>query len=188
LSYPALFSSLIMIDPVIIHPGSDQKYTIALIRGALNRRDGWTSREEALKSFRSNPFFASWDPEVLNVYCKRGLYESPTGELKLKTPGVQEAIVYLDTRTSNEVFQRLIDLDKRIEIRWVMPDGSGSYEVGGAGHAPILCSRRLKNSSNIKIPHTTHLIPQEAPSALASEVGDFLKRNYGQNLTLKGRL
>lgn len=44
--------------------------------------------------------------------------------MRLKTSGVQEALVYAEARTPYEVYERLPALDKRIALRWVLP-GAG---------------------------------------------------------------
>jgi hypothetical protein len=38
-------------------------------------------------------------------------------------PGIQEGIVFSETHTEREVYQRLSELDEKIELRWIMPDG-----------------------------------------------------------------
>lgn len=43
-------------------------------------------------------------------------------------PGIQEAIVFAATLTQFEVYQRMRDLDERIELRWVVPGKSGAGE------------------------------------------------------------
>jgi hypothetical protein len=41
-------------------------------------------REEAMNSFKRNPFFAIWDPSVLEIYVQCALYEDKHG-VRLKT-------------------------------------------------------------------------------------------------------
>lgn len=187
LTFPALFDAIIFVDPVIVMPGryksTDDKYANALVRGAISRRDEWASREEAFNSFQSSPFFKVWHPSVVRTYCDRGIHH-PAGEkgpAKLKMPGVQEAIVFVDTTTPTEVFQLLPMLDKRIELRWVMPGRVDNSEIGGPGHGNILCWRRPENSSNVRISKAGHLITQEAPHELADEIDAFLGRKYGSS-------
>jgi hypothetical protein len=44
-----------------------------LVRGAINRRDIWPSREEAFKLLQSRPAWKVWDERVLKIYVV-GLY------------------------------------------------------------------------------------------------------------------
>lgn len=155
LTHPALFSSLILIDPVIVKP----KHNISvesvaagrLVLGALMRRDTWPSqyvtlsphpqlpdsstslyRGEALQVLSKNPFFGAWDPAVLKIYIECGTYLTTDASgkpvVRLKMSGIQEAIVFSETHTEYEVFHRLPELDEQIALKWIMPGKSGAFE------------------------------------------------------------
>lgn len=86
--FKRLFSSIILVDPIIAgtlptNPDGD-KFIGGMMTGALSRRDHWSSREEALRLFKSSPFFQRWDPTTLDVYIECGLYEDPNGGFRLK--------------------------------------------------------------------------------------------------------
>ncbi len=91
-----------------------------------------SNREEALASFQKNPFFNSWDPEVLKIYVECGLHDTEDSDgrpvTQLKMPGIQEAIVFAATLTQFEVHERMKNLDERIELRWVVPGKPGAGE------------------------------------------------------------
>lgn len=58
------------------------------------------------------------------------MYDTEDGQVTLKTPSLQEAIMFVDTFTGgNEAWVRLFrgELDERIEVRWVVP-GFGEKE------------------------------------------------------------
>ena len=82
-------------------------------------------RQEAFDILSKTPFFGAWDPEVLKLYVECGTTPSRDSDgkpiIRLKMPGVQEAIVFSETHTEREVFQRLRELDERIALRWIMP-------------------------------------------------------------------
>ncbi|KAG6860707.1 hypothetical protein C0995_008292 [Termitomyces sp. Mi166 len=188
LTQPKLFSSVILIDPVILKPTgsliheSEQKNR--LVFGALTRRETWSSREEAFQVLSESPFFGAWDPAVLKVYIECGTYDTidpVTGKsmIRLKMPGMQEAIVFSETHTKSEVFQRLPTLDERIELRWIVPGKPGTEDrFGPPGSTRERVWVRPKNASNIKIPNAGHLIAQEAPQALARDLQEFLRKRY----------
>ncbi|KAJ3564589.1 hypothetical protein NP233_g8198 [Leucocoprinus birnbaumii] len=198
LENPKLFSSLILIDPVIIKPYDLEEHAHAdsrtnnLIYGALSRREEWLSREDALTGFKKNPFFNVWDPKALEVYINHGLYETKdsTGQpiVKLKTPGIQEAVCFAGTLTQFETFQRLKDLDQSVELRWIVPGKPGAGELGAPGSTHLRVWVRPKNSSNVRILKAGHLIPQEAPQELAHEICGFIQRKYGHVETIKSNL
>lgn len=90
------------------------------------------SREEALESFAKTQFFGSWDPEVLRIYVECGTTPSRDSSgnpvICLKMPGIHEAMVFSETHTECEVYQRLPELDERIELRWIMPGHAEATE------------------------------------------------------------
>ena len=77
-------------------------------------------REEAHKQFAATPFFAAWNPAALAVYVACALYDAPDGVVRLKMPGVQEAVCFAEEYTPSETFELLAGLDPRIETRWVV--------------------------------------------------------------------
>ncbi|KAF8892936.1 Alpha/Beta hydrolase protein [Infundibulicybe gibba] len=187
LMYPILFSSLVLIDPVIVKPAanydsSNASHAMRLVLGALSRRSAWDSKREALALFQESPFFGAWDPEVLRTYLECGLYpvkdENGREIIRLKMPGIQEAIVFAETHTELEVWQQLGGLEERIELRWIVPGRAGANEIGGPGATQERVWLRPKNSSNVRIPTAGHLIPQEAPRELAEELENFLLTRY----------
>lgn len=148
-------------DPVIVQPRTHPVYD--LVKGALQRRDRWASREEALRLLQANPFFGAWHPSVLQAYVEYGLtpVPPPKGGVKLKMPGVQEAICFADMITACEVWELIEGLDERIALRWVIPGkgGIGAQSVGGGGeYARVRVWRRPKNSSNVAISNAGHLV------------------------------
>ncbi|KAF4612863.1 hypothetical protein D9613_011151 [Agrocybe pediades] len=182
--YPQLFDALYLIDPVILQPYNQPKpYVLRdLASGALNRRETWSSREEAYESFKRNPFFAAWDDEVLKIYVECGLYETTdeSGErvAKLKMPGVQEAVVFAEVHTEHEVFDRLSRLDDRIAIRWAMPGKPGAPELGRPGDTKTKVWVRPNNATNTRILGGGHLIPQEAPQELAEDLKEYVLERF----------
>ncbi|KAG6841357.1 hypothetical protein C0991_011900 [Blastosporella zonata] len=187
LTLPKLFSSIFLIDPVIVKPTGNLLHESGrankLVQGAILRRETWSSREEALRVLSQSPFFGAWDPSVLKLYIECGTYDTRDPEtgnpiIRLKMPGMQEAIVFSETHTEFEVFERLPTLDERIELRWVVPGKPDAGEFGPPGSTRERVWVRPRNASNIRIPNAGHLIPQEAPQALARDIEDFLQRRY----------
>ncbi|TFK31945.1 Alpha/beta hydrolase family-domain-containing protein [Crucibulum laeve] len=190
--HPQLFSSIVLVDPVIIKPTDDinsmlhDPHTSTLVLGSLTRRETWSSREEALASFQKSPFFCSWDPAVLRVYVECGIHlipspsssSAPSTIAKLKTPGIQEAIVFSETHTEYETFQQMPTLDERIALHWVVPGKAGAGEFGPPGGTGRRVWVRPKNASNVRIPGAGHLVAQERPASLAEDLAEFLLQRY----------
>ncbi|KAG1723855.1 hypothetical protein EDB19DRAFT_1898004 [Suillus lakei] len=168
LNFPTLFSSMILIDPMIDTYTEFPWEHIQLVVGlTLVRREQWPSREDAFRSFKSSPMFSAWHPDVLQLFVDYGLYECGSGSVRLKTPPIHEAI---------ELMERL---DENIELLWILP-GKETREVSMMERvSKERVWRRPANSSNIIIKSSDHLIPQESPEALAQIMADFLHRKYG---------
>src|SRR5690348_15148828 len=76
LIHPRLFATLILLDPVIAaHP---KKTSSGPVASSTFRRDLWPTREAAIASFKSSPFYQVWDPRVLKAWNEYGIRETPT--------------------------------------------------------------------------------------------------------------
>ncbi|CAE6467964.1 unnamed protein product [Rhizoctonia solani] len=181
---PKLFSSLILLDPVIYPsyavrgPGID-----ALTKGALVRRDHWPDRESAKAGLLNSPFFQAWHPDVLADYVKYGIVEDGQG-VRLKCSGYQEAVTFGENaRLPCEVWELLPTMDERIPVKWIM-DSTNARVTGGPEFTQHTVWRRPANSTNVQIKGASHLIPHEAPEALAHEILDFIEKHH----TVKSKL
>ena len=57
---------------------------------------------------------------MLDIYIECGLYEADDGQVKLKMPGIQEAVCFAENHAPYETFELLAGLDERIELRWLV--------------------------------------------------------------------
>ena len=78
-------------------------------------------------------------------------------------PGILEAVNFSHLVTRFEVYQRLVDLDERIVLRWLMPGKPGSDELGPPGSTKYRVWVRPKNSSNKRILGGGHLVRLVSP-------------------------
>ncbi|KAJ1301022.1 hypothetical protein OPQ81_003445 [Rhizoctonia solani] len=177
---PKLFSSIILLDPVIYPSYAMRGPGIhALTKGALIRREHWPDRESAKSGFLKSPFFQTWHPDVLADYIKYGTIEDEEG-VRLKCSGYQEAVTFGENaRLPCEVWELLPTLDERIPIKWIMDCTQAGVSVtGGPEYTRHTVWRRPSNSTNTQIKGTGHLIPQEAPEALAGEILEFIHTHH----------
>ncbi|KAG1872917.1 Alpha/beta hydrolase family-domain-containing protein [Suillus subalutaceus] len=178
LHFPALFSSIILVDAVIdTYQGPMWELMQAFVGATLIRRDQWPSREDALRSFKSSPLFSAWHPDVLRLYVDFGLYEDESGCVRLKMPPVHEALVLANPRARREAWELMEKLDEKIELLWILP-GKDILDMSISEVIKQRPWRRPANSSNIIFKSTGHLIPQESPEELARVMADFLHRKY----------
>ncbi|KIJ22692.1 hypothetical protein M422DRAFT_276845 [Sphaerobolus stellatus SS14] len=146
---------------------------------AAQRRSTWNSQEEAAAGFKKSPFFAAWDPTVLDKYIQYAIAPNPggpEGSVMLKMSGVQECIVFLDHPTSHETWFLLPRLNPRIDLFYIL-SGKDTSVVGGERASRETVWRRRGKVSNVVLP-VGHLIPQEAPEEFAKLVVDFLVQKY----------
>ncbi|CAE6478454.1 hypothetical protein ACGC1H_006298 [Rhizoctonia solani] len=175
---PKLFSSIMLVDPVIYPSYAIRAPGInSLTMGALARRDHWPDRESAQAGFLSSPFFRAWHPDVLADYINHGIVQDDQG-VRLKCSGYQEAVTFGEnSRLPCEVWELLPTLDERIPIKWIM-DSDKATVTGGPEFTQHTVWRRPANSTNVRIQGAGHLIPQEAPEALAREIHDFIQQHH----------
>jgi pimeloyl-ACP methyl ester carboxylesterase len=77
LMHPRLFTSLILIDPVIQRlPSAEGNFGPA--KASTTRRELWPSRQAAAEKLKSSKFYKAWDPRVLDRWIQYGLRELPT--------------------------------------------------------------------------------------------------------------
>jgi pimeloyl-ACP methyl ester carboxylesterase len=179
--YPALWSSLIPLDPLFspyLFEDADRVAALKpVIANTIRRRDFWKTREEAFLSFSANPFFAVWHPSALHSFVTHALYDDPvTGGVRLKMPPVQEGVVY-ECRAYAEIWQLLPTLDSRVDLFWIMA-GVKAWFPRPDGVDQTLVWRRPQNARNIII-GCGHGVPLERPKELADELAAFLQRKFG---------
>ncbi|CDO74601.1 hypothetical protein BN946_scf184586.g6 [Trametes cinnabarina] len=170
IAYPILFKSIILVDAMVMPSHGttiSTESTRNYVRGAIQRRDGWSSRDEARRQFAATPFFAAWDPTVLDIYVECGLHEAQDGQVKLKMPGIQEAVCFAENHVPQETFELLSKLDERVELRWLV---AGKLSPQEHDIRRKVVWRRPANSSHVRMFSAGHLIAQESPG----DVGEFV--------------
>jgi pimeloyl-ACP methyl ester carboxylesterase len=78
LMHPRLLSSLVLLDPVLARFQRRADYGLGPMLNTAHRRDLWPSRADAVASFARSPFYATWDPRVLERWNNHGLRDCPT--------------------------------------------------------------------------------------------------------------
>lgn len=126
--HPRLFSTVVLMDPVIQSHGSAMAGLAPAYPSSI-RRDLWPSRAEAEASFRKSKFYSTWDSRVLDRWCQYGVRETPTalypneeGTVTLSTTKHQECFHFLRpsfgafSEGGETVINRdlVIDMDARV--------------------------------------------------------------------------
>ena len=77
LMHPRLFSTLVLIDPVIQRMPS-MRGNAGPAKASTMRRDRWPSRNAAAASYKRSKFYQTWDQRVLDKWIEYGLRDTPT--------------------------------------------------------------------------------------------------------------
>lgn len=77
LMHPRLFTTLVLIDPVLARLNLAEGTTPAAV-ASTRRRDRWPNRKAAETGFLKSKFYQSWDPRVFKNWIQYGLRDLPT--------------------------------------------------------------------------------------------------------------
>lgn len=77
LMHPRLFTTLVLVDPVIQRV-LDTVGNYSPTKMSAKRRDRWSSRAAAKEAFLRSKFYQAWDPRVLEKWIQHGLRDLPT--------------------------------------------------------------------------------------------------------------
>ena len=199
---PALFSSLVLVDPVLSPPTMfDPRKTALVAMGALRRRGVWNSRKEAKESFLAKPFFRAWDPRIVDGYVDLGMHELGTGQVALKTKPFYEAvspsfaalakfpphleqtpaqkqITFLGSLcdTSLRSTLRLQDLTRCLPLHYIFADTGRSMLPEEA--TSYLLEHATPHATWTRVPGAGHLVSLEKPTETAHRLAEFLETTY----------
>ncbi|KDQ15271.1 hypothetical protein BOTBODRAFT_65628 [Botryobasidium botryosum FD-172 SS1] len=185
-AYPKLFKSLILVDSMTIPEwvrakDKHRKYEAL----CMSRQFVWPNEDEARAAVKASAYYRAWAPIAVESYLKSNLRpltpaESPTGGVRLKCHPWFESVMLMERLAVYETWELLETLDPSIPIHWVW--GAKSERTGGPPVQQQTSWRRAKGQgrdSNDLLGSVGHLIPQEAPEALADCIFRFLDELYG---------
>lgn len=175
LQYPKLFHSLILVDPIIVPPrhfdsGAGKKLMTSFMKGSLLQQSTWMNwvvAEECLRQYRP---YRSWDPAAFDRLIDYGLQENEGrggSQVQLKTSSINATVLYADPITPSTVYSLLHQLDAGIQLNWVLPESGG---IIGPSITQKMIGLRSVNSKSMKIPGTSHFIPQDRPKDFADAI------------------
>jgi pimeloyl-ACP methyl ester carboxylesterase len=180
LKEPQRFRKLVLIDPVIfplrmiwlwkaiyalglgyrLHP---------LVKGALKRRSTFESRQAMYDNYRKKPVFSRLSDPALADYVDALACEQLDGTMQLCYPPEWEARIYVTSMLADLALWR--DLPKLkppvLLIRGQHTDTTWESTTRSF-------QKKLPNARVVTLPDTTHLLPLEAPQAVADLIMEFL--------------
>jgi pimeloyl-ACP methyl ester carboxylesterase len=179
ISQPAIFSALLLVDPVIFPP---EHYGAAPPDASfiLRRRNRWASPAEMFDRFRTRPPFASWQPEALRNYCDFALL--PDGDsFVLACPPALEAATYSQCNApESNLYAGIPNVRQPATVlRAGTTAAPGILDLSASPTAPDLASK-FANGRDVLLPDHNHYIPMEDPELLAAEIAHFYSNGSGR--------
>lgn len=173
--HPERFRGLVLLDPVIMprrmlpllwamrRLGQHRRFPLA--QGAARRRNCFSSIEEARKRLQGRGAFANFTAAALEGYLAGGLRPHPLGGYRLAWPRDWEAHIFA-----------LVPLDtwdalSRLRVPLLLIRGTSSELMTNSTWRQL--AQRLPQAQFVDIP-AGHMLPMEAPSAVAAALNDWL--------------
>ena len=176
-SDPGLFSAVVAVDPLVF-TGAHSLFwgtvkavglggRISLVRGARRRRELFSDRGEARKTYASKRVFAGWDPEVLDDYLDAGMIELPQGGVRLLYPREWEARIF--SVAPHNLWAQL----RKVSAPTLFVQGEHSDTFLDAARARV--EKEVPASSTAVVADSSHFLPMERPAELARVIDEFLE-------------
>lgn len=176
---PEAFRALVLVEPVFLPPAlideirRDPRFAaerLPLVRTALNRRRRFPNHAAAFAHWRPKPVFARIPDAVLwdHVHAALRAAADASGELELACPPEWEAHIYATPPTD------VWDLVPRLQPPTLALRGAETDTI--MPDAWELWRRLQPGAAFVELPDVGHLLPLEAPEAVAGVVGSWLGR------------
>jgi pimeloyl-ACP methyl ester carboxylesterase len=176
---PELFSSLLLVDPVILPRSAYVGLRDMEDHFAARRRNTWASPEEMFERFKDRPPFNVWEPAVLKDYCDYGLLPAPEGEgYVLACPPEIEAATYAGS-ASDDIYEQIATVTIPVRIlRARERNGPIAGDMSGSPTNPDLASH-FANAVDMPLPQYTHFMPMQDPGFIAAQVKELAAQGTG---------
>ncbi len=171
--HPALFTALLLVDPVIF-PAHVYGQVLEGEHFAARRRNEWPSPEAMFERFRHRPPFNRWKTEVLHDYCQYGLLPAPDGTgYILACPPPIEAAIYAGA-TTESIYAELATIQVPTVILRGHPHVlNAATDLSASPTAPDLV-RHFAHGRDVALLNHSHFIPMETPTLVAGYIRDLL--------------
>jgi pimeloyl-ACP methyl ester carboxylesterase len=176
---PGVFTSLVLVDPVIMAP--------EIYGGEVSEHSGWLSEEGEHPVARRKNFFADadamfanfkgrgsyglWREDVLMDYCTYGLVPNPEGDgFVLACPPQVEAAIYMGSAGMN-IYDQIHKIEIPVRILRAKPRDSDRQEMDFST-SPTWegLASEFAQGTDIYLPELTHFIPMQDPELVARHI------------------
>lgn len=163
---PALFSALVVFEPIVFPPPAPDappRPENPLAGGARKRRASFESFEAALENFSAKPPMATFHPDARAAYVRHGFKPSPEGGVELKCLPEHEARTY-ETGGSSGAWETLEEISVPV---WVVSGAPAPFQPSSFARA---VAERIPGSHYVQYDELGHFGPLERPDIIAALV------------------
>jgi pimeloyl-ACP methyl ester carboxylesterase len=160
--HPALFSRLVIYEPVVFPPAeaADQAEPPQLAAFARRRRTTFASFDAAIANFSSKPPLSRFTPAALGAYVRHGFREDHDGHVHLKCEPELEATTY-EMSGSQHTWDLLADIDVPVLVVCGTPEPDSPAQYAQA------VADRLANGTYVQLDELDHFGPMTHPGMVA---------------------
>ncbi len=180
---PGRFSSLLLVDPVLMAPdsysaGAGGAEPDPSDHPVSRRRNAWDSADQMIARFADRPPYNSWKPEVLADYCRYGLVPAADGGLELACPPHLEASAYLGS-AGRDIYPLIAKIDCPVTVLRARNGArTSALDFSISPTWPDLAAH-FRHGRDVHWPDLSHFIPMEAPERLALLIAEHLTGQQG---------
>src|SRR5580693_5159366 len=168
---PEVFSSLLLLDPVI-RPRDGYVGAWRESHFVAKRRNRWASPQEMFDRFKDRAPFAAWDRAVLRDYCDYGVLPDGDGFVLACPPHIEASVYENSPMPASNIYPEIdsIRIPVRV-VRSVKPVDPADI-MSRSPTASDLASN-FAHGADICVAEYSHFIPMEGPEFVAKLIGDL---------------
>jgi pimeloyl-ACP methyl ester carboxylesterase len=167
--HPAIFSALVLVDPVIFPPeyyGAPPPDASYIAR----RRNRWASPAEMFERFRARLPFSAWHEEALRTYCDYALLPDGDAFVLACPPAVEAAIYGRCNAPENNLYAGIPGVEQAVTVlRAGTTATTAVLDLNASPTGPDLAAC-FPHGRDVYLPNRNHYIPMEAPELVEREI------------------
>jgi pimeloyl-ACP methyl ester carboxylesterase len=163
---PGMFTSFVLVEPIILPPPYVRYPDNRMSQRALRRKPDFTSRQAAFDNFASKSAFNGWEDRAMWSYVNGGMRESGGG-VALKCLPESEAEFFWSA-TTHGAWDRLDEIG--------VPSILIAGEHSTTHQEPFLAelTDRFANARYVIVPGTSHFVWMQQPGVIARYVAEAI--------------
>lgn len=171
---PGTFAALALFEPVVIaaDPPLGRDRDSWLASGTRRRRQTFTSRRHALRTYAAKAPFNRWHRDALAAYVDHGFADQADGTVRLKCRPEDEAVVY-EMATAHPAFTALASVTCPVLL---LAGDESDFATLDDRMGRIATA--LPHGERQVLPGLDHFGPMQDPRAVARAVVEFLQRQH----------